>query len=62
MIKILKSEKIKNVISILLGVGIATLFRTSCYGNNCIIKLTDNKIYNYEGKCYVMKKKKLVDS
>jgi hypothetical protein len=52
--ELLKSDKIKNIISILLGIGLSTLFRTSCYGNNCIIKLT-NKTYNYDGKCYTLK-------
>lgn len=45
-------------ISILLGMGLATLFRRACTEKNCIhfngptISAFDDKIYKYEGKCY----------
>lgn len=47
----------KIIMSILLGLGLASLFRTACKGNNChkfyappLDKLKD-KIYKSEGKC-----------
>ena len=45
-------------ISILLGLGIATLFRQVCVGDQCltfngpVIGDFDNKIYKYNDKCY----------
>lgn len=45
-------------ISILLGMGLATLFRRACTEKNCIhfngptINAFDDKIYKHEGKCY----------
>jgi len=44
--------------SVLLGLGIATLFRKACNDKNCIIfngpilSELDNKIYQYDDKCY----------
>jgi hypothetical protein len=48
----------KIVISILLGLGLATMFRKVCTDNNCIIfngpVITDieGKTYKYGEKCY----------
>lgn len=48
----------KIIISIVWGLGLATLFRRVCKGRNCIIikspKLKDieGKIYKYNRKCY----------
>jgi hypothetical protein len=45
-------------ISVLLGLGIATLFRQVCVGDKCItfngpvISEIDDKIYKYDEKCY----------
>lgn len=45
-------------ISVLLGLGLATLFRRACTEKNCIhfngpvISDFDDKIYKHEGKCY----------
>lgn len=45
-------------ISILLGLGLATLFKRACTEKNCIVfngptlKEFDDKIYKHEGKCY----------
>jgi len=45
-------------ISILLGIGLAALFRRTCTDKNCIvfngpiIKEFDDKIYKQDGKCY----------
>ncbi len=57
--KFMTSEVGKKLFSILLGLGLSTVFRMSCKGKNCIIysspefnKEILNKIYSYEGKCY----------
>jgi hypothetical protein len=48
----------KIMISILLGLGLATLFRNVCNDKNCItfngpiISETADKIYKYGEKCY----------
>ena len=48
----------RSVISILLGLGLATLFRKVCTGRNCIVikgshfdKIQD-KTFKYNDKCY----------
>lgn len=46
------------IISILMGLGLATLFRTACKNKNCIhfagpiISDIDHKIYKYGDSCY----------
>lgn len=51
----------RYVMSILLGLGLATLFRTICKDKNCVIfnapplDEIDNKIYKHDGKCYTYK-------
>ena len=56
--KILNTETGKIVISILLGLGLATLFQRVCNDKNCIlfhgpvISEIDNKIYKFGEKCY----------
>ena len=59
---LIHSEKGKIVISILLGFGIATLFRKSCTdsnGNNTCahyqIKKPDESTFESDGKCYTIK-------
>jgi hypothetical protein len=48
----------KIVISILLGLGLATMFRKVCTGNNCIIfngpviSDIEGKTYKYGEKCF----------
>lgn len=45
-------------ISIVMGIGLAALFRRTCTDKNCIvfngpiIKEFDDKIYKQDGKCY----------
>ena len=52
------TEAGKIIISILLGLGLATLFRKTCEGRNCIsFKAPDledikNKKYKYGNKCF----------
>ena len=60
----MKFEKFMNdktgrvLTSILLGIGLATLFRQICKGKSCIIKKAipikeiNNNIYKYNNKCY----------
>ena len=48
----------KIVISVLLGLGLATLFRKVCKDRDCIIfkapdiKKIKNQIFKFDGKCY----------
>lgn len=71
----INTENGKIIISILLGLGVATLFRRNCTGRKCIVfkgpdlEDMEEKKYKYGDKCfhYVMKskpcdeKKKYVD-
>jgi hypothetical protein len=56
--KFVKSNTGKYVVSILLGLGLATIFREVCKDNECIIfnapdlNEVENKIYKQDGKCY----------
>lgn len=56
--KFLYTETGKNIMSILLGFGLATLFRTVCKDKKCIIFYAPpldeikNKIYKSNNKCY----------
>ena len=60
---IINSDRGKLVFSILLGIGLATLFRKSCDSNKCLIfkapNLNEikNKIFSYNDKCYTFKEK-----
>lgn len=56
--KFIHTENGKALMSILLGFGLASLFRTVCKDRNCIIfhavdleKIKD-KIYKVDNKCY----------
>ena len=48
----------RNIISILLGIGLATLFRRACTDKNCIvfngpvISEVEGKIFKHGEKCY----------
>ena len=59
--KIINSESGRIVISILLGLGLATLFNKVCKDKNCIVfngpvlSEIDGKIYKYGEKCYSYK-------
>jgi hypothetical protein len=60
--KFVHSDTGKIVMSILLGVGLSTLFRAVCKGKRCRvlaappIEEIDNQIYKIDGKCYKMEK------
>ena len=53
----------KMIISIILGLGIAALFRKVCTERDCLvikgpnIKETESNIYAFDGKCYKYKAK-----
>ena len=52
----------RNLMSIILGLGLATFFRKMCSGKNCTITKAppldeiDDKIYKFDGKCYKLEK------
>jgi len=59
MIKLILEDKIGNIIlSVLLGLGLASLFRKVCKNNNCIIikgpdpNLIKNNIFSFDDKCF----------
>lgn len=60
--KFVHSNTGKIVMSILLGVGLASLFRAVCKGKNCRVIAAppmgeiDNQTYNFDGKCYKLEK------
>jgi hypothetical protein len=55
---IIDSEKGQILISIILGLGLASLFRKVCTDNNCVViegpplEEVENKIFKQESKCY----------
>lgn len=56
--KFMNTETGKKIISILLGIGLASLFRKVCTDKNCIafsgpiITDIEDKIYKHDNKCY----------
>lgn len=56
--KLLHSQNGKIIMSVILGFGLATLFRSVCKGKNCIIlhapplNEIKDKIYSHQDKCY----------
>jgi hypothetical protein len=56
--RILSTEMGRFFISVLLGLGLATLFRQVCTGDKCltfngpVISDVDDKIFKYDEKCY----------
>lgn len=55
---IINSYKGKVILSILLGFGIATLFRTACKDRNCLVfrapsmKEIKGKVFKFNDACY----------
>jgi hypothetical protein len=51
----------KIIMSVILGFGLATLFREVCKGKECVVvkaphlEEIKDKIYKYNGKCYSYK-------
>ena len=60
--KFVHSEIGRYLMSIILGLGLATFFRKMCNGKNCVISKAppleeiDDKIYKFDGKCYKLEK------
>lgn len=58
---ILNNKHGKIILSIIWGLGLATLFRRMCKGRDCIIikgpkpKKTDDKVFKFNDKCYQYK-------
>ena len=56
--KFFHSQSGKVIMSILLGFGLATFFRSVCRGKNCVIfnapslDQIDGKAYKFDNKCY----------
>ena len=59
--RLIYSDFGKIIISVLLGLGLSTLFRKVCNDRNCLvfkapsIDKIDDKIYKYDNKCYKYK-------
>lgn len=60
--RLLYSDTGKIIIAIILGLGLATLFRKICKGNECLVfeapnpDELDKSIYKYNKKCIKMQK------
>jgi len=56
--KFFNSETGKHMLSIILGLGLASLFRSVCKGKNCLVFKSppmseiQNNIYKFDKKCY----------
>lgn len=56
--KLIHTQTGKYVLSIILGFGLASLFRTVCKGKNCLvfeappIEEIHDKVFKYNDKCY----------
>ena len=65
IIKFINSRNGKYVFSILIGFGLATLFRKACNSRNCLVFKSpdlDNikgKIFNHDNKCYEFKEESI---
>jgi hypothetical protein len=62
LLKFVHSETGRNIMSIILGLGLATFFRQICSGKNCVVSKAppldeiEDKIYKFDGKCYKLEK------
>ena len=58
VIKSMKTDIGKMILSIILGIGLASLFRKSCESRNCLMfhapsfKEINENVYKYDNKCY----------
>lgn len=56
--KFVKSNSGKYMMSIILGIGLATIFRSVCKGKECHVYQAPaldqiiDKVYKFDGKCY----------
>tara|TARA_Y100000816_G_C26095494_1_gene579641 strand:+ start:1105 stop:1362 length:258 start_codon:yes stop_codon:yes gene_type:complete len=59
--KIIHSNQGRIIISVILGLGLATLFKRVCKGKKCVIfekapdDEIDDKVFKYGSKCYKFK-------
>ena len=59
--KFIQTDAGRVLMSIILGVGLATLFKVSCKDRNCLLmrapalEQLNDKIYKVEDKCYKFK-------
>ncbi len=60
--KFINSQNGKYIMSIILGFGLATLFRQICIGKDCLrfyappLKEIDDQIYKFDDKCFNLHK------
>ena len=60
--KFVHSETGRYLMSVILGLGLATFFRKICSCKNCIVSKAppleeiEDKIYKFDGKCYKLEK------
>ena len=60
--KFVHSDTGKTIMSMLLGIGLATLFRVACKGKQCRVvespplEEIEDQTYKFDGKCYKMEK------
>jgi hypothetical protein len=60
--KFVNSKSGRVLMSIILGLGLATIFRQACKGRRCRINLSppmedlDSNTYKIDGKCYAFEK------
>jgi len=58
IITLMKTQKGKIILSIILGIGVSSIFRNICDNNNCLIfkmpplKNIKGKLFEYDNKCY----------
>ena len=55
--KFFRSDTGRIIISVLLGLGLATMFRAACKGRNCVLyrapkEVTDQMVCKSNGRCY----------
>ena len=60
--KFVHSETGRYLMSVILGLGLATFFRKMCNNKNCVVSKAppleeiEDKIYKFDGKCYKLEK------
>lgn len=61
ILKFFKSKLGMKLLSILLGLGLASIFKMSCDNRSCLVfkafELQDNKVIKYNNKCYAATEK-----
>lgn len=63
MLKNIYTPRGKIIISIILGIGLASLFRKSCESRNCFVfrapklEQVESTVYKHDDKCYQFKPK-----